>query len=427
MASNYPKSRQDPKPNLTLNFSGTGSSGVFRTRTTEAKRARQDSNEDNVQVCSKCDKEIEEGINCSGCKQLFCFNCAGISKALHNCLLKGELDDFRWDCKCCKSLFPSLDNISKVLQDIRTQHDSRLYAVESRLDTIEETTKHSIKESVTELKSEIIDGIKDDINSLVDSRNKELEDRRRRELNLTIFSMPEYNYPTGAENKAKDESDVKYISTKLGLQELNIVTCFRLGKKQANKIRPLKVILAEKAQWKFMLENAKFIPTKLPPEWKKVIISKDLTPVQREERKKFVSNKKETMQARKNPGQNVDHQSALMVNETNPRKFNFRTPRSVATPRQEKTITQTPTQSTMLGIRNDTSPNAAMETESIYISTISGNLSNINVFEDTAQNSLFISNNPIYNETTLQEDDTTIIGGTPAPLHEEPVSPTMDR
>ena len=62
-----------------------------------------------------------------------------------------------------------MDNISKVLQDIRTQHDSRLYAVESRLDTIEETTKYSIKESVTELKSEIIDGIKDDINNLVDS------------------------------------------------------------------------------------------------------------------------------------------------------------------------------------------------------------------------------------------------------------------
>ena len=41
-----------------------------------------------------------------------------------------------------------------------------------------------------------------------------------------------------------------------------------------------------------MLENAKFIPTKLPPEWKNVIVSKDLTPVQREERKKFVSNKK---------------------------------------------------------------------------------------------------------------------------------------
>ena len=139
-----------------------------------------------------------------------------------------------------------MDNISKVLQDRRTQHDSRLYAVESRLDTIEETTQHSIQESVTELKSEIIDGIKDDINSLVDSRNKELEDRKRRELNLTIFSMPEYNYPTGAENKTKDESDVKYISTKLGLQEFNMVTCFRLGKNKLTKYNHLKLYLQKR-------------------------------------------------------------------------------------------------------------------------------------------------------------------------------------
>ena len=54
---------------------------------------------------------------------------------------------------------------------------------------MEVTTKYSLKDSVSELKSEIIDGIKEDINSLVDSRNKELGDRKRRELNLTIFSI----------------------------------------------------------------------------------------------------------------------------------------------------------------------------------------------------------------------------------------------
>ena len=84
---------------------------------------------------------------------------------------------------------------------------------------------------VTELKSEIMDGIKNDFNSLVDSRNNELEDRRRRELNLTIFKL----YPTGAENKAKDELDVKYIGTKLGLQELKVVTCLRIGKNKLTK------------------------------------------------------------------------------------------------------------------------------------------------------------------------------------------------
>ena len=61
-----------------------------------------------------------------------------------------------------------------------------------------------------------------------------------------------------------------------------------------------------------MLENAKFIPTKLPPEWKYVIVSKDLTHVQREERKHFVSNKRETIQTEKNPGQNAGHHNALV-------------------------------------------------------------------------------------------------------------------
>ena len=59
-----------------------------------------------------------------------------------------------------------------MLQEGRTQHESRLYAVESRLDINEEMTQYSIKESVSEIKREIIDGIKDDISSLVDSRNK---------------------------------------------------------------------------------------------------------------------------------------------------------------------------------------------------------------------------------------------------------------
>ena len=167
-----------------------------------------------------------------------------------------------------------------------------------------------------------------------------------------------------------------------------------------------------------MLENAKFIPTKLPPDWKNVIVSKDLAPVQREERKKCVSKKREAIQSKKNPVQSADDQNALVVNNTKTRRFSFRMPRSVVTLRPEKTDIlekNTELQSTMLGIRNNTSPKAAMETESIYISPISGNLSNINVFEDTAQNSSFMSKNSIYNKTTLQEDDTTIIGETLAP------------
>ena len=45
-----------------------------------------------------------------------------------------------------------------------------------------------------------------------------------------------------------------------------------------------------------------------------------------------------SIEAKKNPGQNANHQKALVVNDTNTRRFSFRTPGSVATLRPEKNL-----------------------------------------------------------------------------------------
>ena len=77
---------------------------------------------------------------------------------------------------------------------------------------------------------------------------------------------------------------------------------------------------------------------------------------------KTVSNKRGIIQAKKNPGQNANHQNALVVNNTNTRRFSFRTPGSVATLRPEKTYIlekNTQLQTTTFDIRNNTSPKAA--------------------------------------------------------------------
>lgn len=97
--------------------------------------------------------------------------------------------------------------------------------------------------------------------------------------------MPEYNSPVGLTNKHADERDVKEISRYLGQESLNVVTLFRLGKKLDDKIRPLKVVLDSKSERKFLLENAKFIEEKVPENFKRVTISRDMTNAQRAERK----------------------------------------------------------------------------------------------------------------------------------------------
>ena len=225
------------------------------------------------------------------------------------------------------------------------------------------------------MKSDIINSTKEDINGLVDSKNSELEDRRRRELNLTVFNLPEHNNPLGSDNKREDVADMKFIGNKLGIQDMNIVICIRLGKKLPNKICPLKVILAEKSHRKFMLDNAKFIPTKLPQHLKNLIISKDLTPVQREERKVFIMNKRG--------------------------KFNFRAPRNIAAPQPEVEGTPPNFRSTMLDSRSQITSQDAMETESLHISPIQGNLSNLNVFENSMTNITRVQTDSVYDQTIL--------------------------
>ena len=59
-----------------------------------------------------------------------------------------------------------------------------------------------------------------------------------------------------------------------------------LGKKSLTSNRPLKLVLEMKSQKKFLLDNAKSLPEKAPGNLRQVIIVKDMTFKQREERRR---------------------------------------------------------------------------------------------------------------------------------------------
>lgn len=247
------------------------------------KRSRQDSSGPETS-CQKCDKIIKEKIMCQGCKLDYCINCAGITPTLFECLIQGEMEDFFWSCKSCKATFPSLDNITKILKDSQEKSNARMNKIEDRISCLE-SSKDDMRQSVLLMKDEIVSSVKEDINKLVDTRHSELEDRKRRETNITIFNLTEHNFATGSENKMADEQDFNLLCSSLGIETQSFSNCFRLGRKTANKIRPLKVLLNSKVQRRTLLENAKYIKEKAPPNMTRVIISRDLTPLQRNERK----------------------------------------------------------------------------------------------------------------------------------------------
>ena len=194
---------------------------------------------------------------CSGCKLSFCLKCTKVTEALYNCIVAGEMDDFYWTFRSCKSTSTSLRNISDSLEDFKGKYDYRMTYLEEKVNHIELTTKQGVTSQVSSMKEESINSLKVDINSVVDKRNLELEDRKRRELNITIFNLMEHSSDNTAENKKADELDIRAITASLGIENLNITTFYRLGKKKPAKTCPLRVVLDSKSQRKFLLENAK--------------------------------------------------------------------------------------------------------------------------------------------------------------------------
>ena len=89
----------------------------------------------------------------------------------------------------------------------------------------------------------------------------------------------------------EDKAMFEAICVSIGVPIVDVHSAFRLGNRQPTKIRPLKVIMMSKKQRKDVIDNAKFIGTKAPYPFRKVVIVKDLTPRQREENKQRRINK----------------------------------------------------------------------------------------------------------------------------------------
>ena len=119
------------------------------------KRLRVPSDEESKCYCQKCDKEITEKMICNGCKLNYCLKCANITPTLYQCLQSGEMDDFMWNCKPCKSTFPSLDNLMGVMKDFQGKQEDRMCNIETRMTDMEKSNKKDLDKCATVIKDDL--------------------------------------------------------------------------------------------------------------------------------------------------------------------------------------------------------------------------------------------------------------------------------
>ena len=235
---------------------------------------------DNTEIqCQKCDKIVKEKIECSGCKLDYCIYCINVTPHLlvFELIQKGELEDFMWTCRSCRATFPSLENISCVLKDIQKNADQRIESLESYMTNVETITEEAIKDSVENMKSEVI------VSLLLMQDPKRLKTERGEKVTWCCLICPNTEPQAEMKTKKRNEANFIRLSHSLGLENPEVMICFRLGRKHETQNRPLKIVLANKSHRMYLLDNAKTLPEKAPTYMKDVIISRDLTPEQRKE------------------------------------------------------------------------------------------------------------------------------------------------
>ena len=106
------------------------------------------------------------------------------------------------------------------------QADKRMDRMETRVTHLETNNKQIVKEELVNSKDEIIVLMIQDIVSIVDERNKGLEERRNKQSSIILFNVPELD--GGAANGVTgDIAALKCISNILISENLKIVVHYR--------------------------------------------------------------------------------------------------------------------------------------------------------------------------------------------------------
>ena len=221
--------------------------------------------------CNEVVKEEDLALSCDLCLKWYHINCQSVGKVVYNFLMKKN-SQIHWFCKNCDGhAITSL----KIIQDIH------------------HTVQH-IQEEVNELKSSNSD-ILNRLNKLEnsdsqptnsDKHNKvtELEkkiefiDITQRSMNLIFTKLPEAQIEEGGNYVVKEKRLVEGVLNKLELERLDFDICGRIGIKQNDTRRPLRVRVRKLADKIDILKKAPKL--RLIDEYRDMYISQDLTPEQ---------------------------------------------------------------------------------------------------------------------------------------------------
>lgn len=251
-------------------------------------------------VCLRAVLDTEEGIGCDGaCQRWFHRDCLRMTKAEYQRLCGGST---KWMCTrsdCLDSsnqpnslLLNQLSLLTDKISDLAIKVDS-LTSLPSKVDNLI-AELDVINKNISSLENRVqgnetkitileerVAGIRvTDMPSNPEEILAEMHDRARRSRNVMIFNLME-STATGIDIRKKFDHDIinKLLATFLSDAVPEDIKILRLGKKQKDKPKPMKVIFAHESDvQKFLSSFKPELASQIDQRLSSIRVSRDRTP-----------------------------------------------------------------------------------------------------------------------------------------------------
>lgn len=261
--------------------------------------------------CDVCTESVEQLIQCDRCLIWFCCTCAKIPTRMLEALY--EFSALHWFCCRCDKI---AINAIKSFNDQSPRTSDVTSCITEAISTAMNSLKLSLQETINNLQNashaaptltsvvsetptmdvespSLSPGLLPkpksltvhDISQAVSSCMSEEKEKQKRKLNLIMHNVPESSSTEGQQRKQDDIVKVREIFANTLQVTSKVTNAVRLGKK-GEKTRLLKITVDSEKDKASILRNAmKLRSCDSPDHLKKIFITPDMTPKEREENK----------------------------------------------------------------------------------------------------------------------------------------------
>ena len=278
--------------------SRSGSSLSLASAKNEIDEASQ---EDGKLHCGCCKKELTEGdiiIPCEICKKNFHIQCENVNKTIHKYIMDSKKPKSKtkihWYCSSCNVITVDMMQHVSVLEDNQKKLQKRVSDLEI------EVKKRPSREEFKQLEGRVSNLEKAKPNNTETGENtgrsqattseliEELKDQESRKCNLILYNATEKQSDNADERTKHDREQIKELAKvcKESIKKEDVVKIIRLGKRDANKPRPMLVEFKDEEKKTNIMKNLVNLG-KAPEHLRRISVHHDLTKKQREDEKKM--------------------------------------------------------------------------------------------------------------------------------------------